>query len=129
MIGKYLLDTNIIIALINQEPAVIQRISESSETAISSITVGELCYGARQSKKTIENLAKLDSFFAEILILDCTEVTGKIYGAIKSQLRKKGRPIPENDIWIAATALQYDLILVTRDSDFEAVDNLILESW
>lgn len=116
MIGKYLLDTNIIIALINQEPAVIQRISESSETAISSITVGELCYGAKQSKKTIENLAKLDSFFAEILILDCTEVTGKIYGAIKSQLRKKGRP-------------KYDLILVTRDSDFEAVDNLILESW
>ena len=129
MIGRYLLDTNIIIALINQDPAVIQRISENPETAISSITVGELCYGAGKSKKTTENLAKLDSLFAEMLILNCTEVTGKFYGTIKSQLRKKGRPIPENDIWIAATALQYDLTLVTRDSDFEAVDNLILESW
>lgn len=55
--------------------------------------------------------------------------TARQYGEIKNKLRKKGRPLPENDIWIAALALQYDLILVTRDQHFDEIDNLKLVSW
>jgi tRNA(fMet)-specific endonuclease VapC len=52
-----------------------------------------------------------------------------LYGRIAQQLRRKGRPIPQNDIWIAATALQYDLTLVTRDEHFKQVEGLALETW
>ncbi len=51
------------------------------------------------------------------------------YGEIKDRLRKKGRPIPENDIWIAAIAFQHDLILISRDEHFREVEDLKLEEW
>lgn len=62
-------------------------------------------------------------------MLRCEEDTATIYGQVKQQIMSKGRPIPENDIWIAATALQHNLTLVTRDDHFQAVDNLNLEKW
>lgn len=55
--------------------------------------------------------------------------TGQAYGQIKSALRAKGRPIPENDIWIAAIAMQYNLVLATRDEHFREVDGLVIETW
>jgi tRNA(fMet)-specific endonuclease VapC len=55
--------------------------------------------------------------------------TAKWYGEVKNGLRQKGRPIPENDIWISAMALEYDLILVSRDGHFEKVEQLKLERW
>ena len=55
------------------------------------------------------------------------EEIAQMYGKVKSELKAKGRPIPENDIWIAATALAAKLSLVTADSDFEHVDGLLLE--
>jgi tRNA(fMet)-specific endonuclease VapC len=61
--------------------------------------------------------------------LHIDENTAKFYGSIKAALRKKGKPIPENDIWIAAIAQQYDLILITRDNHFSEIDNLNTELW
>ena len=60
-------------------------------------------------------------------MLDVTFDTASLYGTIKANLRKKGKPIPENDIWIAAIAMQHDLTLLTRDRHFEAVDGLRLK--
>lgn len=57
-------------------------------------------------------------------MLGCDAETARQYGEVKNRLRLKGRPLPENDIWIAALALQYDLILVTRDGHFQEVENL-----
>jgi tRNA(fMet)-specific endonuclease VapC len=51
------------------------------------------------------------------------------YGYVKTGLKKRGKPIPENDVWIAACAFQHDLILVTRDGHFEYVEGLRFESW
>jgi tRNA(fMet)-specific endonuclease VapC len=51
------------------------------------------------------------------------------YGVIKNALRAKGRPIPENDIWIAAIAMQYHLTLVARDGHFQEVDGLVVGQW
>ncbi|MEA5574914.1 PIN domain-containing protein [Anabaena sp. UHCC 0451] len=61
--------------------------------------------------------------------MDCNIETSRKYGEIKNQLRLKGRPLPENDIWIAAISLQYNLILVTRDAHFQEVENLQTVSW
>jgi tRNA(fMet)-specific endonuclease VapC len=61
-----------------------------------------------------------------VKIFTIDEKTSEYYALIYSQLRKKGKPIPTNDIWIAATAIQHDLILFTYDSDFKSIENLKL---
>jgi tRNA(fMet)-specific endonuclease VapC len=127
--GRYLLDTNIVIALFANEAGVQQRLAEADEVFIPSIVGGELYYGAYKSARVEENLARLDTFVASNTILPCDTATARQYGAIKNALRAKGRPIPENDIWIAAVALQYHLTLVARDGHFQEVDGLAVEQW
>lgn len=61
--------------------------------------------------------------------MTCDTGTAREYGLIKDQLRKKGRPIPENDIWIAAVARQKDFVLATRDAHFFEIENLEVENW
>ena len=78
---------------------------------------------------TVIVVAQVRELAARNTILSCDEVTGDIYGQIKVQLRTKGRPIPENDIWIAATAMQHGLTLVTRDRHFQEIDGLALATW
>jgi tRNA(fMet)-specific endonuclease VapC len=62
-------------------------------------------------------------------VLGVDATVARRYGEIRGALRRIGRPIPENDVWIAATALRYDLMLVSRDSRFEHVADLELERW
>jgi tRNA(fMet)-specific endonuclease VapC len=61
--------------------------------------------------------------------LNTNEDTATVYGIIKASLRKKGKPILENDIWIATLAKQYELILITRDKHFNEIDGLSIENW
>lgn len=129
MNGRYLLDTNIIIALFANEGSVRSRLEQADEVFISSIAIGELCYGARKSARTTENLERIDEFVAENTVLHCDIETAQYYGDIKNVLRLKGRPLPENDVWIAAIALQHNLILVTRDAHFQEVENLQTVAW
>ena len=77
-------------------------------------------------QKNISNIQKLVSLY-EILSID--EVTAIAYGNIKAAQRKKGKPIPENDIWIAAIAQHHKLSLVTRDNHFIEVENISLRKW
>ena len=72
---------------------------------------------------------RIDEFAASCAVLGCDIDTSRHYGQIKHSLRLKGRPIPENDIWIAAVAQQHGLTVVSRDAHFEEVDNLSLERW
>ncbi|MGL5192193.1 MAG: type II toxin-antitoxin system VapC family toxin [Chroococcales cyanobacterium] len=129
MSGRYLLDTNIIIALFAEEALVKTNLGQASTVFIPSITLGELYYGARKSGRTQANLSKIDELVASSSILVCDAETAEEYGQVKNELRRKGRPLPENDIWIAALALQYDLILVTRDAHFQEIDNLQVVAW
>jgi tRNA(fMet)-specific endonuclease VapC len=96
---------------------------------IPSIAVGELFYGARKSSRVEENIRKIENFVGESAILSCDLETAKQYGIVKEFLRGKGRPIPENDIWIAALAIQHDLTLISRDSHFEGIDGLSIAVW
>jgi len=61
--------------------------------------------------------------------LNCDHETGRFYGIVKMELKTKGRPIPENDIWIIALALQYQMPVVSRDKHFENIENLQLIRW
>lgn len=129
MTGKVLLDTNIVIALFAGETSVQRRLSAVSEVFVSSVVLGELYYGARKSARTEKNIARIDEFAAVSAVLSCDAETARQYGIIKNHLRTAGKPIPENDIWIAAVARQYQLMLATRDNHFQHVDGLAIESW
>jgi tRNA(fMet)-specific endonuclease VapC len=91
--------------------------------------LGELYYEALNSSKKESNLEKIEGFKEEIYLLDSDEFTARVYGEVKKRLKDKGTPIPENDIWIAAVAMQYNLTLVTRDNHFRHVDGLQVEKW
>jgi len=129
MSGKYLLDTNIIIALFAQEEKVLARIKKAKKIFIPNIAIGELHYGARKSTRTDENLTRINQLLAQSTILSSDDESAYWYGIIKDQLRRAGNPIPENDIWIAAIAIQRNLILATRDKHFKAVEGLGIEMW
>jgi tRNA(fMet)-specific endonuclease VapC len=127
--GKYILDTNIVIALFAGEQSVLDHLRDANEVYIPSVVIGELYYGAQKSSQASNNQRRIEAFIASNIILACDAVSAFHYGNIKEQLRQKGKPIPENDIWIAAIALQFDGILVSRDEHFSAIQDLTVECW
>ena len=129
MSGRFLLDTNIVIAIFAKEAKVQAYLLDATEVFVPAIVLGELYYGAYKSSRVTENIAKIEEFGARNAVVISDTATARAYGQIKNGLRAKGRPIPENDIWIAAIAMQYNLALVTRDVHFGEVDGLVTETW
>ena len=129
MSGRLLLDTNIVIAFFALEQDILDRMQAAEAFFIPSIVLGELYFGARKSGKPAQNLMRIDELAAKTAILDCNAEIAQQYGQLKDNLRRKGRPIPENDIWIAAIAVQHNLTLITRDAHFSQVTNLSITAW
>ncbi len=129
MTGRYLLDTNVAIAILEKEIDLESLRSEGREIFLSSTVLGELFFGAEKSQRIEENLTRIRYLALRCPILPCDRETAQHYGAVKFSLQKKGRPIPENDIWIAASARQHELTLVSRDGHFKYVENLVFEAW
>lgn len=129
MHGRFLLDTNIVIALFAGEIPVRERIGQAEEVFLSNIVLGELYFGARKSSRMEVNLARIDELAGSVTILASDIGTAREYGIIKSILQAKGRPIPENDIWIAAIAKQHGITIATRDAHFREIEGLSIETW
>ena len=127
--NRFLLDTNIIIALLEGDETVLSNLDRAHEVFISAIALGELFFGAAKSGRPIEARTKVERFAAGSFVLACDLEVAREYGYLRQGLRAKGRPLPENDIWIAAIAKCHNLVLVTRDQHFRDVDDLLLESW
>lgn len=127
--GECLLDTNVVIALIKREPLVLQQFNASVRIILPMPVVGELKYGALLGSITQESLERIDGLVASCDVLNVDLETASHYASIKRTLRERGRPIPENDLWIAAIARQHDLPLVTRDAHFQAIDDIQLLTW
>lgn len=125
---RYLLDTNAVIALNEGEQALIDLLTDTA-FALSATVIGELYYGVFNSQRVEANLAKFEAVIATQTILPCTIDTGRLFGQIRAELKAKGRPIPENDIWIAASARQHRLALVTRDAHFAHINDLTIVHW
>lgn len=127
---KYLLDTNAVIAILNQNTDFIQRLKQHTpaDFALSAITWFELHYGAHKSQKTAENLAKLEKLAFDILPF--SQQGAQTAGKIRSDLAKQGKPIGSYDTLIAAQALSNQLILITHNvREFERVVGLVVEDW
>ncbi len=128
MSGDYLLDTNIVIAILEGDKRVMSEVARAAAIYHPAIVIGELYYGAFNSSKKNENTQRIDIYKSDVVILNCDDDTAKYYGEIKTELKLKGRPIPENDVWIAALAKQYSLTLVTRDKHFNFIERLALKA-
>jgi tRNA(fMet)-specific endonuclease VapC len=129
MNGEILLDTNIVVAIFEDDPAVRQGLAKRPRVRIPMTVLGELYYGAFKSAKQDENFQRINDLLSQTPLLQYDAGTAYEYGSIRNELRLKGRPIPENDIWVAAVARQHDLTLVSRDTHFAHVDGLKLEHW
>ncbi len=128
MNGKFLLDTNIVIDIMEDDKSIVERIKNFEEVYIPVTVVGELYFGAFKSEKVEKNMENISTLLDTIDVLDDNVETAKIYGEIKNNLKLKGRPIPENDIWVAAIAKHNNLTLLTNDDHFKEVADLSLET-
>ena len=118
-----ILDTSIVIHTF-KNPSLLQKLASFAETFIPIIVIGELHYGAYRSANPGKHLAQIREFVANCIVLNADAVTADIYGEVKTGLKNKGKPIPENDIWIAAIALQYNLPLYTTDNHFSEIESI-----
>jgi tRNA(fMet)-specific endonuclease VapC len=127
--GKYLLDANSAIDVLNGKLDLDARQGDGDEIYLSANVVGELYFGAEKSGRPEANRAAIQSLSARFPVLPCTEDTAGHYARVRNRLRLRGKPIPENDLWIAATAFEHDLELVTRDGHFEQIEDLRRVAW
>ena len=104
-------------------------LDQAPEVFVPAIVFGELFFGAAKSSRPRENRVRLEEFAAGRTILPCDLRVAREYGRLKQDLRAKGKPIPENDIWIAALASSHQLVLATRDRHFREVDGLAIAVW
>lgn len=127
----YIVDTDIIIAYLGGDEKLLERFTtEQDRLFTTSINIAELYYGAYKSSRAEGNIARLQIFIENIDILDFTLQSAEQYGRIKAQLLKVGKPIGENDLFIASIALSLGYRLVTHNTKhFSQVEGLKLEDW
>ena len=130
---RYLLDTDICIYIAKRRPAQVQaRLAtlRAGAVAMSVITYGELWHGATRSQRSAEAFAILEHLARAAPVLTLDEDAARHYGEIRAVLESKGRPIGNNDLWIAAHARAAKLTLVTNNErEFSRVDGLAVENW
>jgi tRNA(fMet)-specific endonuclease VapC len=129
MSGEFLIDTNALIKLLARDPDLRWRMGHDFRSFLSFISVGELYAGAYQSARHASNVMEVQRICNEIPILNWDLEIASQYGRIQASLRAKGKPIPQNDLWIAATALRHGMTLITLDQHFTSVEGLPTEIW
>ncbi len=112
MAGNCLLDTNIFVAFNAGDTDVVKRVAIET-VFLSAVVLGELYFGAFKAARRDENLERVDDLAARVPVIAIDAGTAPRDGEVKEGLKRRGRPIPENDIWIAAMALHHDLSLAT----------------
>ena len=124
-----ILDTNALSAFVDGDIAVGDILRQQVRAAIPVIVLGEYRYGISASRHRAAYDAWLNSQLSHFDILAVTEQTSVAYAALRVALKRSGRPIPANDAWIAALALQHRLPVLSRDEHFDAVPHLARTSW
>ncbi|MBN1944701.1 MAG: type II toxin-antitoxin system VapC family toxin [Bradymonadales bacterium] len=124
---KVLLDTNAYSAWKRGHRGVAGHIARSEGVLMSAIVAGELVFGFRAGAHFSRNIEELSTFLASpyVELLPVNLDTAERYGWIAAALRRKGKPIPTNDIWIAAHAMQHGASLLSFDPHFSEVDGLV----
>lgn len=124
-----ILDTNALSAFVDGDASVGDVLRRQERAAIPVIVLGEFRYGIAQSRHRSSYEAWLESHLIHFEILPITEETAVAYAALRVALKRAGRPIPANDAWIAAVALEHRLPVLSRDEHFDAVPGLERKGW
>jgi tRNA(fMet)-specific endonuclease VapC len=124
-----LLDTSAYSALQRGHQHILDVLRRSETVAVSAVVLGELYSGFRAGNCWAENTAQLAQFLSKpsVRVLNVTEETALRYAEVDAYLRKKGRHIPRNDVWIAAVALEHGLQLLTLDVHFREIPLLLIQ--
>ena len=129
---KYLLDTNIVIYTMKNRPQRVKRRFQQhhGQMGLSTVTIGELVFGAEHSQQTERNLADLEALAARLEVLPFDNQAAYHFGQIRAALYRTGQPIGPYDMMIAGQARAAGLKLVTNNvKEFERVPGLLLENW
>lgn len=121
-----ILDTNVAIDYFKGKSHVTSVIQKQTNLYMPSIVLGELYVGAHRSHDYAAKMKEIKELRANCILLHVTHAVIAQYALIKTALLNKGKPISENDIWIAAIAIQKDVPLYTYDKHFKEVDGLQL---
>jgi len=123
-----LIDTNIYIEVFKNNKKVTHLLQTVDHIGISTITIGELLFGFRNGTKLTENKKELDEYckLPRLTIYEIDSETADCYSSIKYQLKTDGKPIPTDDIWIAATAMQHGLSIFSFDKHFQNIKGIYL---
>lgn len=124
---KVILDTNAYVALKKGHEEVAGRVRSAQRIILSTVVAGELMFGFRYGSRTTQNLEELGLFLARpyVELVPVTITTADRFGRIAAGLRRKGAPIPTNDIWIAAHTFETGAELLSFDRHFDRIDGLV----
>ena len=124
-----ILDTNALSAAADGDPAVVALLARADQVAVPVIVLGEYRYGIAQSRNRTTYANWLKGLINDCLVLDVNEPTTLDYAEITLELKRNGKPIPTNDIWIAALCRQHALPLLSRDRHFDLVTGIRRIGW
>ena len=124
-----ILDTNALSAAADREPAAMEVVASAERLAIPVIVLGEYRLGIAQSRRRKDYENWLREWISAVTILDIDEKTTRQYAAIGLELKRIGKPIPTNDLWIAALCRQHGLPLLSRDRHFDLVTGVRRIDW
>jgi tRNA(fMet)-specific endonuclease VapC len=124
-----ILDTNAVSSLFAGDSALADVLAPSPRHHLPVIVIGEYRFGLLRSRHRERLALLLTALIQESSVLVVDQVTAGVYSQVREDLRTKGRPIPENDIWIAALALQHQEPVVSRDDHFDSVRSLVRLGW
>jgi predicted nucleic acid-binding protein len=124
---RVFIDTNVYSAFKRGDPAAVARIQEAEQIAVCAPVLGELLAGFKCGSKEAANVAELEQFLdsPRVSFVPSDATTAEFYSEVCRNLKRKGKPIPTNDVWIAASAMQHGLGVCSRDRHFEDVDGLL----
>ena len=125
---RLLIDTNIYSYALKGDEGVVEVLREADEIGFSAISIGELLSGFQLGGREQKNRKELEQFLdsPRVVVYPVNDGTAEFYAQILNNLRKIGKPVPTNDIWIAAVAFQNGLKLFTKDAHFQAIAGLYL---
>lgn len=129
--NRILLDTNAYTAFLTGDERVLNALTEAETAFLSTIVIGELYAGFCGGNRLKENKALLARFLqkSNVRVLNVTAETGEVFGQIKNELQKAGTPIPLNDVWLAAQAMETGSVIVSFDAHFDQVSGLRRWIW
>ena len=116
--NECLLDTSVVIHSFKNKQPILNQLKEFDQTYVSNTVVGELYYGAYASLDPAKHIRQIELFLSSSIVIPIDTNTAAIYGRLKADLKRKGTPIPENDIWIAASSIANNLPLFITDKHF-----------